>query len=321
MRKENIYCYPKKDVANVVSMSDIAELLGVSCATVSRALNNSPKISAETKQRVLQAAEKLGYLDKLAAKRQQVVKKIGFIISKEYFGTHELFYTRVLLGSEKRANKDNMRVNLFTFDEQESVEWLFGELKEFKIDGVIVAAVVSAKLLKRLLATGVKIVLVDFEHESLPVVEPDNFHGAYQAVQHLYMRGRQQIAFVSGEQDHPCMRQRYYGYRAAVEEGPGDFRPELAVLSTGCCSVEDMATGLMRAFQEKSIRIPEDVSVVGFDDLEMGVYTTPSLSTVRIHKERMGEIAAAMLVNWPLGWETPGWRVIVPTELVIRQSS
>lgn len=328
----------------MVSMSDIAELLGISCATVSRALNDSPKISEETKRRVLEAAKKTGYLEKFEAKRQQTVKKIGFIISKHYFGTNEPFYTKVLLGAEELANKENMRVNLFTINEQDTVDWLLMDLKEFKIDEVIVAAAISSKTIKRLITAGLKIVLVDFEHGQLPTVEPDNLNGAYAAVRHLQSRGREKIAFISGEKDHPSMLQRYRGYRLAIEEAGGQYNEDLILQTSGYCTVEEgyqqglrllrkgdfdavlagndaMAVGVIRAFTEKGLQIPRDVSVVGFDDVEMGLYTSPPLTTVRIHKEKMGQIAASMLVHWQLDWGKIGWRVLVPTELVVRESS
>jgi len=173
----------------------------------------------------------------------------------------------------------------------------------------------------------------------------DNVGGAQLAVSHLLHRGHRRIAFIGGDLEHPSIRDRLVGYRQALAEAGVDAPESLVVATQPYTAVSDgyqaakelcergepftalfaandaMAVGALRLLQERGVKVPEEVAIVGFDDVEAAVTTQPTLTTVRVPKEELGAIAVRRIVELINHNEGAVSRTIVPTTLVLRESA
>jgi LacI family transcriptional regulator len=332
------------------TIKDVARRAGVSVSTVSLVINNSGPVSPETRQKVLRAIEELGYHPRrfarsLASKR---TGNIGFILTSDHFSRAEPFYTKIFLGSEFEARNYDYYILLTTVEKRgKNAGQLPRFLLERNVDGVIFAGYVPVPLVERVYELGVPFVLVDFLVKDRPFscIVMDNDQAVRRAVGHLVAEhGHRRIAFVAGEIGHPSIRARLEGYRKGLEDFGIPRDPRLERTEEPHCSMDGgyratrrmleekleftavvtandaTAFGVMRALKEAGLRIPEDVAVVGFDDIDAASQVDPTLTTLRVPKEEMGALALRRLVEVI---ERPGLafeRTVVPTELVLRES-
>lgn len=331
------------------TIKDVAQRAGVAVSTVSLVTNGKGRVSPATRERVLRAVAELNYHPHRSARGlvTQRSGNLGFILTDDHFSRAEPFYTKVFLGTEFEARAHDYYILLTTvplrFRQQAAPRFLL----ERDVDGVIFAGKVPLRLVEHVRDQGLPMVLVDYypPRGEFSCVLIDNVGGAKLAVSHLIHRGHRRIAFIGGDLHHPSISDRLLGYRQALAEA-GLQAPESLVVTTQpytgvsdgyeaakalCHSGEPftalfaandaMAVGALRHLQERGIRVPHDVAIVGFDDVEAATTAQPTLTTVRVPKEELGAIAVRRMVELINHRERAVSRTIVPTTLVLRESA
>ena len=304
-----------------VTIKEIAKVAGVSHTTVSRALNDNPVISADTTQRIQELARKMGYVPSAVA--QSLRGRKTFTVGMVVTSLDDPFFGRVVGGVEQVARAANYSVFLSTSHNQPEQELAVVEsLYRRRVDAIIITSMrVDSVYHQELDNMDVPVVLINNQtegefHHSVAV---DDVQGSQAAVEHLLQLGHRRIGYV-GTPNHPrSNRERFDGYRRAHEHLTIPLDQDLALTSTGSDFVErgrtaltglleagataafcynDLtAVGLMTACRERRVRIPEDFSIVGYDDLELSSYVTPSLTTVHQPRLRMGKLAMQMTLD------------------------
>lgn len=323
------------------NIMDVAAAAGVSHQTVSRVLNGSELVRDETRVRVEQTIAELGYRRNQAARALASLRsgRIGFIAAHlEQRGPAML---SVAMQEAARADGlETVSVALSGLDREaltDAVHWLLDQTVES-----IVVAVTHREALATIrdLAVGVPLVLVAGEREEHPFTTGiDNEEGARLATDHLLEAGHRSVALVSGPLDWIEAQQREAGWRAAhqargVKPGPvwfGDWTPRSGYeagklvatqdsLTAAFVSNDQMALGFLLALSEGGCRVPEDVSIVGFDDLPEAAYFNPPLTT--IHQDFSAVARRAVdLAMGAISGEPPGPTELVEPRLVLRRST
>lgn len=312
---------------NRVKLSDIAQASGVSLTAVSLALGDKPGISQETRVRVQEVARSLGYRFKspAALAPSKVIKTIGLLVKSspedEPHANH--FYSHIISGVESTCRQlgiNLMFANLPVNNENFPVG-IPPLLEKSEVDGLLLAGTIIEDTISRILDTRLcPVVLIDSYSSkySYNAVLSDNILGAYQATEYLVRKGHKHIGFIGGhDQAYPSFRDRRTGYQKALadyEIGPGYFadcslnRGDVSAATlnlarqhrqiTGLvCVNDDTAISTMYALIEAGIRVPQDVSIIGFDDIYLAESVVPSLTTMRVNKQSMGRLAVQLLLN------------------------
>ena len=329
-----------------ITLADVADRAGVSSATVSRVVNDYPHVRPEVRERVQQAIEELGYHPDLIARSLagQQSGILGLVIPLAIEGLFEdPFYPRLMQGISQACNHHDCILSLLLMNSPEEEVKLFPRISRKKpFDGVILAAVRSGDpLIYNLLANKVAFVLHGrHDNPRVSFVDVDNVAGAFTAVTHLIRLGRSRIATITGPEDSFAAQDRAQGYTQAlrsrgypVDEAlvvKGDFtetsgyegmqrllprKPDAVFVAS-----DTMALGALRAMREAGLTAPDDVSVVGFDDMPHAATADPPLTTVRQPIRRAGGIAVETLLDLLENGLEPPRRIVLPTELIIRAS-
>ena len=329
-----------------VTIKDVARRSGVSKATVSRVLNNIPVVKEDTRRAVLEATRALGYTPNALARGLMTkrTKTIALVISD----IRNPFFPAVARGVEDLMNNYNYNVMLCNTDGRPEKEAAYIELVlEKRVDGIIFTSVrTGASDLSRLQRRGLPFVLAG---RTLPgidadVVIVDSVLGGYQATTHLLKLGHARIGYVSGPAGVSASADRYKGYEQALRQNGLDPSPELTaegdftqeggysaasrLLSLKTpptaifCANDFMAIGALEAIHEKALKVPEDVAVVGFDDIPFAGLRSIQLTTVMHPKYDLGAIAARMLIERieNPGAGKPTRQVILPPRLIVRRT-
>jgi DNA-binding LacI/PurR family transcriptional regulator len=326
------------------SIKDIAKLAKVSHSTVSRALQNSPLVNAKTAEKIRQIALESGYRASAVA-RGLVMRRthtIGLVVTT----VADPFASEVVSGIEQAANDHGYAVFLAESNgEPEREKKVVQSFAERRVDGIVVTSSrVGALYLPLLSEMMVPIVLVNNQHPGAFVhsVMIGNLEGSRSAAEHLVGLGHRRIAYLGDQFGYQSDTERFAGYREALDTAGIPFLPELVVHGDGkpeaamramekllaladppsavCCYNDMSALGAMRSIRLKGLRVPEDISVVGFDDLFLASYTEPRLTTVRQPMRRMGQVAMESLFRLMSGEES-AIRIRVDAELIIREST
>ncbi len=346
-------------MAGSVTLKDIAHEAQVSVGTVSRVFNNHINVTEEVRQRVLKAATQLGYFGAAGQEARphegsRIVKEIGFFfttfIPNTVVGTNP-FWSHILHGVESEASKSNIKVTYRSLVEiQNTPDLLLTTVYEMKLGGILLVGPAGPELVHLLQSVGIPLVLVDNYVPHTNAVLGNNFAGAREAVQHLIEMGHRQIAFIGGPMTTGTpplnkiytIERRAEGYRMALcdagllipydlyEDGglslDGSYEACKRLLKRGkpfsaiFCANDDMAIGAMKALREANLRIPEDVSLVGFDDIDIVEHLTPALTTVRVNKEVLGSIAVKHLLSLMSNPNPVSTTSMLEVELVKRDS-
>lgn len=327
-------------------MADVAARAGVSVATVSRALSTDGKlVSAPVLQRVLQAAEELAYHPNNLAKnmRSGSSRTFGLVISD----IGNPFFTAVARGAEDAAQRHGYSLVLSNTDENREREAAsISVMAAERVAGVIVATTnANLEALRRLAAVGIPIVAIDRRVVGVPTdtVAVDNESAAYEAVDHLVRLGHQRIAMVGGPKDANTARERYRGYervfrdnRIAVPDDlfrEGNFREtgglamtrellDLTHAPTAIFSVNNLTTiGVLQGLRERGVKMPSEMSLVGFDDIPTGELLEPPLTVIQQPTYQIGAQAAELLIR-RLGEPTAAVQeVLLAGKLIVRGST
>ncbi len=333
-----------------ITIRDVAKKAKVSTATVSLVIHGNDRISKLTRNRVLRAIQELNYYPSRSA-RDLVSRKsgnIGFVITEDHFLKTEPFYTKIFLGCEFEARKHPYYVLLATISRDYSEEVPLPRfVLEKSVDGVIIAGSVADSFIKNLKRYHLPTVYIDYypeegEHAAILI---DNLNGAKEAVQHLIDCGHKEIGFIGGDIGHPSIRDRFQGYKMTLEMNGIEYNDIYAVIDEEIISRERgyraterllaknknitaifacndaMAIGAMQYLKEKQYRIPEDISLIGFDDIESDLFLDPPLTTLNVPKMDMGSEALRLISEIIDKGESNPKKVLMPVELVIRKST
>jgi len=320
----------------------VAKHAGVSIATVSRALVGSRKVTPQTRERVMQAVENLNFEPNPSARRlaYQKTETIALVFP-DISGP---FYSTVIRGVEQEAGRHDHNVLIYGTHGKESSGRYLRTLSS-KVDGLIIMArSVDEDSLWSLERQGIPFVLLGHSNGQIQCssIAVDNEAGAYKAAAHLLGHGHQRIGIITGPENSPDNKGRLQGYQKALLDAgislqqnmvvPGNFKheggqiaiqkllegnsPPTAVLAAN----DEMAIGAIDAAQQMSLRVPEDLAVIGFDDIQMSALTRPSLTTVRQPMQLLGEAAVTLLFDRLQNSNGLPRHEVLGTMLVVRQS-
>jgi LacI family transcriptional regulator len=337
------------------TITDVAAEAGVSISTVSLVLNGKGPVAEKTRASVEAAATRLGYIPSRSARRLGVQRtgNVGFVLQEQHFLLSEPFYTRVFLGAEFEARRRNLYVLLATIPERYNPETDAPRfLTEHTVDGVLVAGGVDVTFLEALAERHIPFVLADFRWGDAPNVMVDNEAGAEAVARHFIARGYTTAAFLGAGLEHPSPRARQDAFCRAMASAGFPVRQEHVITGGGpadrvngyalarhliaepdgrpdavFCANDALALGVLDRVREAGLVIPADLAIAGFDDVEGGASARPSLTTVRVYKEQLGEVTLRTLHDLV---EHPGTHprfdhgasvTHISTALIVRESS
>ncbi len=332
-----------------VSIKDVAREAGVSASTVSYVLNCNPSetISAETTQRVREAAKRLNYVPNLNARSLSSRRSnlIGVVIpqtepGKEFMFSNP-FYGELLSAIEYTARTNGYHLLLSGTKEDQSY---LNVAQNRGLDGVIIVGAYPGKNLAELRGMNVPVVLVDsyVKDETFHTVGNEDRQGARMATEYLLAKGHRRIAFVSGSiREHGVNSKRYQGYldallAAGIEpceqalysdtvsfeygvEAANEFVRRGKKQTAAFVTADVLAMGMVKGLMQRGMRIPQDLSIVGFDNVYLAQMCYPSLTTVRQDISRKGREAVRMVIEAAAG-NARKMECILPLELVERES-
>lgn len=334
---------------NKVTIHDIAKQLNTTASTVSRALQDHPRISQAMKKAVLELAEKLNYQPNSIASslRKGHGNTVGIVIPR----IDRNFFSNVIGGIEDVAAESGYNVLISqTYESEEKEKNIIETLINGKVDGLLVSLASGTSNISHFVQAtekGVPLIFFDRTTANLDVskVEIDDFLGAHMAVSHLIRQGCRRIVHFSGPLNVSIYANRFKGYKAALEENGIAFDESLHFKLTltrekGTQAVEHLLTlnprpdaifsasdysalGAMIALKEKNIAIPDEVAVVGFANEPFADIITPSLTSVDQHSREVGQAAAKLFFEELRLHGNPyvSKRVMLTPELIIRDSS
>lgn len=332
-----------------VTIRDVADRADVSIAAVSLYLNNKPGLADSTRDRIAEAIRILGYVRRQSSP-VPLPRFIGLMIEKLPLSPFsDMFYGEIIQGIDEQARKAGYHIALMVIEPGQVVPRL---LEEHNGDLAGIVMLGSGDINKKIISTVSKeklpMVLVDnyLLDEPLECVLPDYVSGASQVTKYLLERGYRRIAFLQGSSQYRSLVDRFRGYCTALIESDIAVDPALirSYLSKGIpnkgylemktllesgtqfdavfCVTDRTAFGALQALQEAGIRVPDDVAIIGFDNVAQSSHTTPPLTTVDVPKQAMGEIAINRLCEI-IGGQAPEMPIkhMLFTSLVIREST
>jgi len=335
-------------VRDHIRLKDIAKVAGVSTATASLALAGDPRVNVKTSRRVKEVASRLGYVPNeigrsLRAKKAETIALI-FPHTPHNAFSHP-YFVQLLEGITEVLVANGFHLLLSTSptetDEEASYDLI---LKNRRADGIILwPASIKDRNILRIVESGYPVVYLGrWHHDEVLTVERDDFGGAYLATEHLLKAGRRRILHITGPQDFQVSIDRLNGYKQALQDFKVLFDASLAIeadytMESGHDAImraqaagtvydglfagnDRMAIGAMRAIQTAGRSIPEDVSVIGYDNIEMGTMTFPTLTTIEQPMRTIGQIAAEKLIRKLTNQEIGEKQTIVKAELIVRES-
>src|SRR5690625_5234875 len=326
-----------------ITMRDIADKLKVSSVTVSKALNDKDGVGEDLRAKIKEVADEMGYRINAAAKsmRDGQSYNIGVIIPERFAGLAQSFYLQmyqyISMGLEKYNYSGIM--HLLTSDDEENNQ-LPKIYYEKKVDGFIVLGQTNKKYLKTIKSTNVPIVFLDFydEYDDVDSVITDNFFGAYELTNYLIRQGHEEIGFIGNLYSTSSIKDLFLGYFKSIlvynikidQKSIVDDRDEKGAYieidlprklpSAFVCNCDQVAHNLIRKLKETGYNVPEDCSVVGFDNDIYATITEPNLTTVEVDVEEMANTAVRFIVEKLKDPTISNGRVSVKGNIIYRDS-
>ncbi|WP_088067350.1 LacI family DNA-binding transcriptional regulator [Gottfriedia luciferensis] len=310
----------------MATLKDVAKETGFSITTVSRALNGYSDVSEETKLKIQKVADKLGYSPNILA-RSLVMKQsrtIGLIVSDiKRENIKDNFMYETLCGiSDQLAELDYEFVLLSTSTSKQRNKTYKQLCAERQLDGVIIQGLkLEDPYLQEAVQSNTPCVLIDIpaEGENVGYVTSDQFESAKNAIKYLYRMGHRNIVFVNGSENAHVSKVRHRAYQEALKEVGLEYKEELVIvgdfseekskhemipillnnpsITAVFCASDVMALGVLQAARELQLKVPEHLSIIGFDNILLSRYVTPPLTTVGQFPYQMGVAATQMLVD------------------------
>jgi LacI family transcriptional regulator len=333
------------------NLEDIAAKAGVSRSTVSRVINDEPYVSEKTRQRVLKVIEQEGFSPNPAARMlvTQRTNVIGVVFPhtpSTVFADDANFYPQLLQGATEAANERDYAVLLWLGLPNETEDALARRVARNRLmDGLIIASVFhNGPLIELLIAQRTPFVQIERSldyPDQVSYVSLDNARAAEDAVRHLLECGRRRVGTITGTFEIPDVFDRYQGYLRALESYGIAFEPGYVaegnytqrsgfvaakqLINHGVDAIfaatDLMALGALEAIAAAGLHCPDDVAVVGFDDIPAAARANPPLTTVRQNVRQRGARSASLLIDLVSGAKDNPTQILIPTQLVIRASS
>ncbi|MCR4433609.1 MAG: LacI family transcriptional regulator [Caldiserica bacterium] len=326
-----------------ITIRDVAKKAGVSAQTVSRVLNQRPDVAPQTREKVLQAIADLNYRPSGIARslRLKSTGTIGLIVPD----SSNPFFAELGRAIEKTAFENGCSVILCNSDgDLERESFYIEALVSKQVDGLIIVGANRASRKNPILDGSLPVVVVDrdLNGERFDTVLADNLEGGKKGTSYLIALGHERIAFIAGPSGLPTSAARLRGYRRALEEHGIAFQKELVVSGdfryqgsyramekllkltpppTAVFAANDMmAVGAIACIRDHYLRVPEDISVIGFDDIPLASFLNPKLTTIAQPRGEMGRMAVTMLMERLQDRNLPARRYVLPVTLVERES-
>lgn len=326
-----------------VTIKDIAKLANVSHTTVSRALNNSPYINEETKTKIMKLVKELNYVPNYSAKSLVLLKSyvIGVFFSSINEGTSNTFFHEIIKGINNIIDKEYNLV-IKGIDDYEK----FPLINNKNFDGIIVVSQSKNdnKFIKTIVEKGIPTVVINrcIENENLVNIMSNDTKGAYDAVTYFIENNHHRIGLIEGNKEFESSQYRKKGYIKALKDNGININEEIVVsgqynLKSGYesmkkllelkdkptavfCSNDDIAVGAMKAIFEKGLNVPNDISIIGFDDSNFCDYVTPTLTSVRKDSLTMSEFGATKLLNIIKNKDVDKKKIYIESRVIVRKS-
>jgi len=328
------------------NLKDIAKKLNISVSTVSRVVNNKQYVKPKTREMVVQALNELNYRPNQVARslKNKITRTIGIMVPD----ISEDFFAYVIKGVDSVLSKNGYTIVLCdTGENPEKEELYLNLLLEKQIDGVILATVCKEhKTINKLIGYGVPIIFID----NLPKIKSnydsviiDNSKASYIATEHLINLGHKNIGIIVGKLDETTGYERLIGYKKALEDNKidvderlirvGDFKEKSGhenmkslldsndYLTALYVASSKMTYGAIKAIKEKGLKIPEDISLVGFDIHDISGLISPSITTILQPEEHIGKVAAELMMKRLFEPdERLSQKIVLEPEILIRDS-
>lgn len=325
-----------------VTLKMVAERAEVSVNTVSRAINNKSDIKEETKKRILEVTRELGYVrnDTAVALRTKKTGTIGVVIADN----RNPFYAEVLNGMEEAAREKNYHIILANTQrdykkEEEAINLLLAK----RVDGLLITPVQDRDDdIRNLIDANIPFVVVgrDFENIQVDAIYNDEIKGGFLATEYLIKKGHKRIALIDGFLYKSPAKARLEGYKRALNKY--NLPLDDSLVSVGDINMEDgyertrqmlekdldftaiftyndmMAFGSMQAIKERGLRIPEDIGLVGYDDIPYSSLISPPLTTIRLKKQELGVESVKLLFSRINGIRKKTKKIMLDVEIIVR---
>jgi LacI family transcriptional regulator/LacI family purine nucleotide synthesis repressor len=304
-------------------MSDIAERLGISKNSVSLALNNKPGVSEALRKKIVSTATELNY-GGFSVQDENKSKCIAVIVP-EYLQNDTFFYSDVFWAIERESKKQGcLPITFSVSHEAEANLQLPSMPKEMNIIGLLVIGVVSEPYLKHIYETGFPVVTVDIAYQSVPVnsICSANISGAYTATRYLAECGHAEIGFIGPIHAAQSVYERWCGFQEALGSCGLKNNPDYNIVGAGdrfelldttkalepyldrtpryptawFCAGDRIAIALINLLSKKHLSVPDDVSVIGYDDIPISQMISPPLTTIRVNRKLMGRLSVERLI-------------------------
>ncbi len=334
----------KSPTTNRIYQRDIAERAGVSVSTVSRVLSNAGGISEVVQERVLAAAAELGY-ESNETKRTSSLQNVSLLTSLHLTPSLDPFHADVLNGVEMACSEEGIHLSYATFGNgSTSADVVLQRLRQNPVDGLLLLSLDDQALIEKIRALNLPMVMINIDNREVPedTFLPDNYQGALLAMHYLINCGHQRIMHITWPR-RSTLRRRAEVYQVALEEAGIPYDPRLVIeaeinaeetykimtyrlaqheidFTAVFCANDLSAMGFMRAAQEIGLRIPQDISVIGFDDIAASAFLSPPLTTIRIESGELGALALRRLIDRAAAPNMTPIRVSLACRLIERQS-
>jgi len=329
------------------TIHDIARELNISASTVSRALNDNPRISLKTREKIKDAADKLGYRPNTLASnlRNKKSNTIGIVVP--LINRH--FFSSVISGVEDIAFGAGYNVVISQSNDQAAKEIsIVQSMFSHRVDGLIISIAMQTNTFDHLKLFSRKNIPLVFFDRVVPGIETDkivvdDFTGGFRVTQHLIDQGYQRIAHLAGNLNLMTYLDRKRGYMQALHENGIAYDESLVIINTLTseegvwaiqqlmslphppdavfCGNDTTALSSMITLRDRGLRIPQDIGIVGFSNEPFSSVVSPSISTIAQPGFEMGQKAAQMLIRQIETKERDCQTIVLPTELIIRESS
>jgi DNA-binding LacI/PurR family transcriptional regulator len=326
-----------------LTIHDVAKAAGVSTATVSNVLNKTGKVGRSTRQQVLSTVKRLGYIPNVHARHlaSRDSRTLGIIVSD----IENPFFPEVIKSFEIRARELGYDAILSdtNYDPRRTQQAAETMIKHDVRGVAVMTSEISMRLIHELARRKIAVTFLDLAPARGYVsnLRIDYFSGVEQIVQYLHKHGHERIAFVAGKAKLKSNMARLQAYekcmrKLGLEPGPvlpGDLRFEgglaaglaigkLSPRPTAVMAINDLtAVGVIKGLMKSGCRIPQDISVTGFDDTRLAEYSNPSITTVDVHRDMLGQIAADALHELSCATNPHGKDYQIPTELIVGDST
>lgn len=339
----------KRGLITISTIYEIAKIAGVSPATVSKVINNYPDVSDKTRSKIKKILEEINFQPSYEA--QSLSTKKTWTLGIVYFensnlGLRHPFFAGVIEAFKREAERQGYSLLLGSKNDRLKNDTFLQYFKYKRVDGIaVICSIPNDKEVMEIIESDFPTVVIDMSNEKTAAITSDNKQGCALAIQYLYDLGHRRIAHITGmqEDDNWISNVRKESYihemdrlHLPIEEGyiqkgnnfdfDGGYNAmqrllEIKERPTAVFAAGDKAAiGAMEAIKDAGLSVPEDISVIGFDDSEPAKYTTPKLTTIRQSCEEIGSEAADVLINQITEKKKVKVNKIIPVKLIIRNS-